>query len=456
MATQWLVRTRGLGLAVWSGKSALWSQQWAATTANAVGSGERVSLNLLRQAVVRPFATKEEEAQSTEAREGQAGFVHRYKGLRGKRPAGARRGMKTETRGRADGVLDGRRVAQQWLSEIGEEVAELRGQGRRPPGLAVVLVGNRPDSVLYINRKRQAAADVGIDFNLIELPEKVTQERLLERLDDLFLDERVDGVIVQLPLPRHIDEEAVLERIDPEKDVDGFHPLNVGRLAMRGVHPSFVPCTPRGAVELLTRYGIELAGKKAVVLGNSNTVGMPLSMLLRDEGCVSVTVCHCTAWDFVSQNQEHRRACSNLRAAAEACLPPLQAGGGASGGGKRHLPATCVGAIPDVTKTADVLFVAIGYPELVKRSWVKEGCIVVDIGINARPTNEQDCIQEISKQLLAEGCLPTPCEVEIVGDVDFEEVSQVASWITPVPGGSGPMTIAALMSNVVASYRELV
>lgn len=360
-------------------------------------------------------------------------------------------------------VLDGRRVSQQWLSEIAEDVANLREQGHRPPSLAVVLVGNRADSVLYVNRKRQAAANVGIDFDLIELPEKVTQVRLLERLNALFLDESVDGVIVQLPLPQHIDEEAILEHIDPYKDVDGFHPLNVGRLAMRGVHPVFVPCTPLGSVELLTRYGIELTGKKAVILGNSNTVGMPLSMLLRDEGCASVTVCHCTAWDFLQHSgaggahPPHRSLTSDrvVRAAAEACLPPLQSGSGASGAGSRHLKASSVESIPEVTKTADVLFVAIGYPELVKRSWVKEGCIVVDIGINARPTNEKDNIEDLAKRMLANGSPPTSA-VEIVGDVDYEEVSQVASYITPVPGGAGPMTIAALMNNLVSSYKTIV
>ena len=361
-------------------------------------------------------------------------------------------------------ILDGRRVAHQWLKEIAEDVSELKTQISRPPGLAVVLVGSRADSVLYVNRKRQAAAKVGISFDLIQLPEKVSQERLLEHLDELFLDTNVDGVIVQLPLPRHIDEEAVLEHIDPFKDVDGFHPLNVGRLAMRGVLPAFIPCTPLGSVELLRRYGVEIVGKKAVILGNSNTVGIPLSMILRDEGAAAVTVCHCTARDFVNQVESEggsNEAATmyledgNVRAVAHACLPPLQAGGASTGGGKRYLPASCLSSIPEVTKTADILFVAIGYPELVKKSWVKEGCIVVDIGINARPTDANDDINEISKQMLANGCPPTD-EVEIVGDVAFEEVSEVASSITPVPGGAGPMTIAALMANTVLSAKQIV
>ena len=363
------------------------------------------------------------------------------------------------TRSNGARILDGRKVAQQWQLEIAGEVSQLTSQVGRPPGLAVVLVGNRADSVLYVNRKRQASAKVGINFDLIQLPEKVTQERLLERLDALFLDDRVDGVIVQLPLPRHIDEEAILEHIDPLKDVDGFHPLNVGRLAMRGVRPTFVPCTPLGAVELLKREGVALSGTKAVILGNSNTVGIPLSMLLRDEGCASVTVCHCTALDFAEHGNHQvlglHSQDRDIRAVADACLPPLQAGGGSTGGGKRHIPASRLGSIPEVTRMADLLFVAIGHPELVKRSWVKEGCIVVDIGINAKPVDTNADMDELCKQMLANGLPPTGRydHVEIVGDVAFEEVSEVASCITPVPGGAGPMTIAALMSNLIESYK---
>lgn len=352
-------------------------------------------------------------------------------------------------------VLDGKKVAQQWLSEIAQDVSLVKKHLHRPPGLAVVLVGNRADSVLYVNKKRQAAKEVGIDFQIKQLPEKVSQERLLKHLDGIFSDDHVDGVIVQLPLPRHIDEEAVLEHIDPHKDIDGFHPLNVGRLAMRGVHPVFVPCTPLGSVELLKRYGIDLLGKRVVILGNSNTVGTPLSVLLRDEGASAVTVCHCTSIDFANQRKHYSKVeDGTIRAVADACLPPLQDGGGSSGGGKRHLPASCISSIPDITRTADVLFVAIGYPELVKKDWVKEGCIVVDIGINAKAKNGRN-INEVAKEMLGYGkatrSSSSSCEVEICGDVDFDEVGEVASAITPVPGGSGPMTIAALLANCTLS-----
>jgi len=318
--------------------------------------------------------------------------------------------------------------------------------------------------VLYVNRKRQAAAKVGIDFHLIQLPEKVTQQRLLKELDALYMDSSVDGVIVQLPLPRHIDEESVLEYIHPMKDVDGFHPVNVGRLAMRGVVPAFVPCTPLGSVQLLRRYGVAIEGKRVVILGNSNTVGIPLSMLLRDEGAAAVTVCHCTAMDFQNLREEARpRPRSehyiedqdgSVRALADACLPPLPAGGGSSGGGKRSLPASCIASIPEVTREADILFVAIGQAELVRKEWVKEGCVVVDIGINARPTNKGDCMDELAKKMLDSGCPPPDDKVEIVGDVAFQEVSQVASYISPVPGGQGPMTIAALCFNTVLSAKR--
>jgi 5,10-methylene-tetrahydrofolate dehydrogenase/methenyl tetrahydrofolate cyclohydrolase len=355
-------------------------------------------------------------------------------------------------------VLDGKKVAQQWLSEIAQDVSHVKKHLHRPPGLAVVLVGNRADSVLYVNKKRQAAKQVGIDFQIKQLPEKVSQERLLEHLDEIFSDDHVDGVIVQLPLPRHIDEEAVLEHIDPHKDIDGFHPLNVGRLAMRGVHPVFVPCTPLGSVELLKRYGIDLLGKRVVILGNSNTVGTPLSVLLRDEGASAVTVCHCTSIDFANQRQHYSRLEDDrIRAFADACLPPLQDGGGSSGGGKRHLPASCIGQIPEICRTADVLFVAIGYPELVKKDWVKEGCIVVDIGINAKAKSGRN-INQVAKEMLGHrkrGRCQT-AEVEICGDVDFEEVGEVASAITPVPGGSGPMTIAALLANCTLSATRVI
>ena len=350
-------------------------------------------------------------------------------------------------------ILDVRKVAAEWLAEVAEEVSGLRERFRRPPGLSVVLVGTRADSVLYVNRKRQAAAKVGIAFRLIELPEDVTQERLIAAVEEEYNSRTTDGVLVQLPLPSHIDEEAILEHVDPRKDVDGLHPLNVGRLSMRGRQPSFVPCTPLGCIELLKRLGHEVAGKNAVVVGNSNTVGTPLSMLLRDAGAASVTVCHCTSRDFASldrETQEYSKD-SGLRAAGGACLPPLPSGGSSSGGGFRHLQAGALEHIPRVTRSADILFVAVGHPELVRGSWVKPGCVVVDVGINAKPLHQGEDIRKVAKEMLARS---SSLEVSIVGDVAFGEVAHVATAVTPVPGGVGPMTIAALMENTLVSAKR--
>jgi len=374
-------------------------------------------------------------------------------------------------------VLNGRACAAEWQAEVGEAVWEARGGGERGPGLAVVLVGHRPDSLVYVKRKREACASVGIAFKLHHLPAEAGDADIRAVVAEACEDPCVDGVLVQLPLPPHVDEEAVLEAVAVEKDVDGLHPVNVGRLAMRAGAPLYVPCTPLGTLELLRRSNVAVAGKRAVIVGNSNTVGTPLSMLLRDAGAISVTLCHRTALDSDLQaaagggppgggdaggagpggraaagvggaGAPEEGEAAGLRADAEACLPPLAIGGGAGGGGPR---AMAVGGgfadaetLKSVTREADLLFVAVGSPELVRRDWVKPGAVVVDIGINVVPYDA------------ARGAARVPTrgevDVQVVGDVDFDAVAPVASAITPVPGGIGPMTIAALLDNTFASY----
>jgi len=344
-------------------------------------------------------------------------------------------------------VLDGRACAAEWQAELAESVSILRKQSGRAPGLAVVLVGDRPDSLLYVGRKEEACRSVGMDFRLHHLPDSVTQEHLHRTVVAACQDPTMDGVLVQLPLPGHIDEEAVLEAVHTRKDVDGLHPLNVGRLAMRGAAPLFVPCTPMGCLELLRRSSLEIRGKRAVVLGNSNTVGTPLSMLLRDAGAASVTVCHRTALDFIGPNKPgypHKAEQPEHRAQAEACLPPLAVGGGAGGGGRRALwlGFEDLEAVRSICREADILCVAVGSAELVRGDWIKPGAVVLDVGINVLPW---DGSGEPPLRML--GTQP----VEIKGDVHWEEAQSVAAALTPVPGGVGPMTIAALLENTLLS-----
>lgn len=311
-------------------------------------------------------------------------------------------------------VLDGRAYAAQWQVEISQRLAAVReaNAGVRPPGLAVLLVGDQADSHLYVRRKREACAAVGINFSLCHLRKAATQEEVESKVRAMAADPDIHGVLVQLPLPRHIAEEPVLEAVGVDKDVDGFHPLNAGRLALRGWQPTFVPCTPKGCIELLRRAGLPVLGKTAVVMGNSNTVGMPLAMLLRDCGASTVTVCN-----------DVKRSGSGLA---------------------------------DVTRTADILVAAFGRAELVRRSWVKPGAVVIDVGINPsplphaqqRPVNGDECNGE-PPSWLHNG------DYRVVGDVAFDELLDHAGAITPVPGGVGPMTIAALLDNMLQAWMRL-
>ncbi len=285
-------------------------------------------------------------------------------------------------------IIDGKAIAATIRGEIAKEVAKLKEEHGVAPGLAAVLVGERKDSQTYVRMKKKACAEVGIKSIGVDLPESVSQEELIARVRELNADPEVDGILVQLPLPDHINEEAVLAEIDITKDVDGFHPINIGRLSMKGRHPLFVPCTPRGVIELLDRTGIEIEGKNAVILGRSNIVGLPVSMLLLHRNA-TITICHSRT--------------KNL---------------------------------PEVTRRADILIAAIGRAEMVRGDWIKPGAAVIDVGVNA----VDDATRKRGYRL--------------VGDVNFEEAKEVAGYITPVPGGVGPMTIAMLLKNTLDGRKR--
>lgn len=289
---------------------------------------------------------------------------------------------------RAAAVLDGAAVAAAIRAEIRAGVDELRARTGRAPGLAVVLVGGRRDSLAYVRSKQGACVEAGIRSFGVELPESADEGAVLRAVEELNANPDVHGVLVQLPLPQHMSEERVVGRVSIEKDVDGFHPLNMGRLAMAGREPLFVPCTPRGCVELLLRAGVDLAGRRAAVIGRSNVVGTPTALLLQRHNA-TVTIVH-----------SHT-------------LNPAE----------------------DVRR-ADIVIAAAGVANLVRAHWVKPGAVVVDVGINP----VEDAASERGYRL--------------VGDVCYEEVSKVASALTPVPGGVGPMTIAMLLSNTLAAARR--
>ena len=287
-------------------------------------------------------------------------------------------------------IIDGKAIAETIRAEIADEIRALVARGARAPGLAVVIVGARKDSQTYVRMKRKACEEVGIESFHAELPESASEEEVLAVVRGFNADARVDGILVQLPLPKHVDEERVLGAISLEKDVDGFHPENIGKLAMKGHEPLFVPCTPKGCVELLKRTGVELSGKNAVVVGRSNIVGMPAAMLLMKENC-TVTVVH-------SKTKDPKKIC----------------------------------------READVIIAAAGSAEMIKQDWVKRGAVVIDVGTNG--------VDDKTKK----------AGYRLVGDVDFEGVSKVASAITPVPGGVGPMTICMLLSNTLAGAKRAI
>lgn len=285
-------------------------------------------------------------------------------------------------------IIDGKAIAATIRSEIKAEVEAMQAQYSRVPGLATVLVGQRKDSQTYVRMKKKACAEVGIASFSHDLPGDVSQADLLKVVQALNANPDMHGILVQLPLPDHIDEETILSAISLEKDVDGFHPINIGRLSMKRRDPLFTPCTPKGCIELLLRSGVEIEGKQAVVLGRSNIVGLPVAMLLLHRNA-TLTICH-------SRTQN----------------------------------------LPQVVRTADILIAAVGRAEMVKGDWIKPGAVVIDVGVNA-----------VEDSSTAKG-------YRLVGDVDFAEAKAVASAITPVPGGVGPMTIAMLLRNTLDGAKQ--
>ena len=291
-------------------------------------------------------------------------------------------------------LIDGTAIAQKVRNEVKEKVATRLAEGKSQPGLATVLVGERVDSAAYVSMKQKACAELGMTSYHHPVPADISQEDLESLITELNADPKVHGILVQLPLPDHLDEERVLQLISIEKDVDGFSPINIGRLAQKGREPLFVPCTPYGCIYLLKEAGVQISGANAVVLGRSNIVGMPAALLLVGENA-TVTVCHSRT--------------KNL---------------------------------PDVVRQADIIIAAIGRAEMVRGDWVKPGAAIIDVGINGIPLFNEDGSPLISEKTGKQ-------RQKLVGDVNFEEAKEVAGFITPVPGGVGPMTIAMLMANTL-------
>jgi methylenetetrahydrofolate dehydrogenase (NADP+)/methenyltetrahydrofolate cyclohydrolase len=272
-------------------------------------------------------------------------------------------------------ILDGKAIAAERRRQVAARVADRAAAGHRAPGLVVVLVGDNPASQVYVRNKRKACEQVGFHSELIGLADDTTEAQLLALIDSLNNRDEIDGILVQLPLPGHIDEERVIERILPTKDVDGFHPYNIGRLTLR--MPLLRPCTPKGIMTMLDHTGIDLAGKDAAIIGQSNIVGRPMALELLMARC-TITVCHSRTKDLI-----------------------------------------------DKLRSADILVAAAGRARFVQGDWIKPGAIVIDVGINR----------------LSDG--------KLCGDVDYDAALAVADWITPVPGGVGPMTVATLLENTL-------
>ena len=284
-------------------------------------------------------------------------------------------------------IIDGKAIAQSIRAEVAAEVANRTAAGKLKPTLATVLVGDRADSAAYVSSKGKACMELGMGSISEHLPADSTQAQVEEVVIRLNADPKVSGILVQLPMPAQIDEERVLSLINIEKDVDGFSPVNIGRLAQKGRQPLFVPCTPYGCIYLLEQAGVKIEGANAVVLGRSNIVGLPAALLLISRNA-TVTVCHSRTRD-----------------------------------------------LPGMVCQADILIAAIGKTEMVRGDWIKPGAAVIDVGINSVP----DATKKSGHRL--------------VGDVKFDEASLVAGWITPVPGGVGPMTIAMLMKNTLRAAQ---
>ena len=278
-------------------------------------------------------------------------------------------------------IIDGFTIAQKLQLEIASQIKDLTSNGLRAPGLAVIIVGENPASKIYVDKKRKMCLELGIISKDYNLPDNLSESELLKLITDLNKDRSIDGILVQLPLPKHIDSNKILENILPDKDVDGFHPYNIGKLSLG--KPALRPCTPKGILTLLQSTGVDLKGMDAVVIGASNIVGKPMAMELINARS-TVTVCRSTTRD-----------------------------------------------LPKIVKQADIVIAATGVAQMVKGDWIKQGAIVIDVGINR----------------LADG--------KLVGDVDFEQTKERAGWITPVPGGVGPMTVITLMENTLYAATVL-
>jgi methylenetetrahydrofolate dehydrogenase (NADP+)/methenyltetrahydrofolate cyclohydrolase len=276
-------------------------------------------------------------------------------------------------------IIDGKSIAKSIKDELAIKVSKLQQEGKRTPGLAVILVGENPASKIYVGSKSRSCEEVGFISKLYEFPDSITETALLDHIENLNNDPTIDGILVQLPLPKHIDSTKVIEHIRSDKDVDGFHPYNVGRLAQR--IPALRPCTPKGIMTLIKSTNVDILGKNAVVVGASNIVGRPMTLELLLEGCTTITT---------------HKFTKDLRSFVE---------------------------------QADILVVAVGKPKFIPGDWIKPGAIVIDVGINR----------------LEDG--------KICGDIDFEVAKERASFITPVPGGVGPMTVASLMENTMEAYE---
>ncbi|RZB72176.1 bifunctional protein FolD 1, mitochondrial-like [Glycine soja] len=284
-------------------------------------------------------------------------------------------------------ILEGKPIAKQIKLEVADEIRRMKSGIGKFPRLAVVLVGDRRDSHTFIHIKLKACDQVGIETVTSQLPENCDESELLDVVSGFNEDPDVHGILVQLPLPQHLDEEKIINVVSPEKDVDGFHPLNIGNLAIRGRKPFFVPCAPKGCIELLLRHGVEIKGKRAVIIGRSKIVGLPTSLLLQRHHA-TVSVLHA-----YTKNPEH------------------------------------------ITSEADIVVVDVGVPNIVRGNWLKKGAVVIDMGTNQvkDPSGHSFCVS---------------------GDVCFEEAVKVASAITPVPGGVGPVTISMLLSNTLDSAKR--
>lgn len=278
-------------------------------------------------------------------------------------------------------LINGKEIAAQMRAEFAKEADSLKADKGITPGLAVVLVGEDPASKVYVGMKEKACTEAGFYSTEHKLDADTAEEKLLSLIDELNADEKIHGILVQLPLPKHINETKVLEAISPSKDVDGFHPYNVGRLIVG--KPTFQPCTPFGVIKMLERIGVEMEGKEAVVVGRSNIVGKPIAMMLLQKHA-TVTICHSRTKDLKAK-----------------------------------------------VKSADIVIAAVGVPEMVKGDWIKPGAVVIDVGVNRLPSGK------------------------LVGDVEFEAASKLASAITPVPGGVGPMTITMLLYNTLEAAKQM-